>query len=86
MTDYNDFPKPKGLNPKPVKPRAQKPRPKPEPKPQPKPVPVYVATRTCGYTFVCDGTKTRLEEGVSPQVTEAQLRELIRYKHIREVN
>ncbi len=72
-----DFEKPKGLNPKP-KPKA--------PKAKPKPVPVYVATRTCGYTFVCDGTRLRLEEGVAPRVTEAQLRELVRYKHVREVN
>lgn len=76
--DFNQ--KPKGLNQKPVKPS------KPRPAKKPKPVPVYVATRTCGYTFVCDGTRIRLTEGVSPQVTEAQLRELVRYKHVREVN
>lgn len=83
--DFNA--KPTGLNSKPVKPRAPKakPKPKPELKPEPK-APVYVATRTCGYTFVCDGTRLRLTEGVAPRVTEAQLRELVRYKHVREVN
>ncbi|MCK9570854.1 hypothetical protein M0R72_18030 [Candidatus Pacearchaeota archaeon] len=80
----NESPYPKASKPYPS-PRKKATKPAPKPEPQPKPVPVYVATRTCGYTFVCDGAKTRLEEGVSPQVTEAQLRELIRYKHVREV-
>ncbi len=51
-----------------------------------KKAPVYVATGSFRYRFLCDGTSIALEAGVSPQgLTEAQLRELIRYKRVREV-
>ena len=46
--------------------------------------PVYVATGTTRYRF-SDGTTVLLEEGVSPQVTEAQLKELKRFNRAREV-
>lgn len=74
--------------PKPAKPTYQKPPPKKR-VPAPKPVvknPVHVAAGSFNYRFICDGTSIHLEEGVAPQVTEAQLGELIRYKHVREVN
>jgi hypothetical protein len=77
MNDYSTFPK------------ASKPPPRKKPKPAPKPVvkdPVHVAAGSFRYRFLCDGTDIALIEGTSPQgLTEAQLRELIRYKHLREV-
>jgi hypothetical protein len=79
MADYNkswdtkDPPKPKKPNRTPVK------------KEPPKPDPVYIATGSILYRFKCDGTTLRLMEGVSPQTTEARLKELKKYGHIKEV-
>lgn len=45
---------------------------------------VYVSTGSSRYRF-SDGTTVLLEEGVSPRVTEAQMKELIKFKRVREV-
>lgn len=61
-------------------------KPPPRKRQAPKKDPVHVAAGSFRYRFLCDGTSIALSEGVSPQgLTEAQLRELIRYKRVREV-
>lgn len=59
-------------------------KPKPKPKPKPKVERVYVSTFTGKYRF-SDGTSIRMAVGVSPQVTEAQLKELKKYNRVKEV-
>jgi len=47
---------------------------------------VYVATSTATYRFLCDGTHLRLTEGVSPgELEPRQVKELLKYGHIKEV-
>lgn len=80
MDDYKW--EPKKDPPKPKKPNKAT----PEKKDKPKPDPVYIATGSILYRFKCDGTTLRLEEGVTPQTTEARMKELKKYGHVKEVN
>lgn len=53
-------------------------------KPEAKIEQVFVANCNVKYRF-SDGTIIRLTDGVSPQVTEAQLKELKTYNRVEEV-
>lgn len=84
--DKKDYPKPYGG----YSSKSDSDPPKKEPKTKasqkkPKEDPVHIATGSFTYRFICDGTTLRLTEGVAVNTTEARLKELKKYGHVKEV-